>query len=189
MSCAGTQFVALHGDGGQWWAKRRPGLLFSPGVPSIAVGVLWDLCCPSIYISSGDICRDLPTAKPIACCHGWRPFPAHPSNPPASVSHSPHMRMPTALCPTGTKDEEPFMRAGCSLGLSKAGNPRGSVAMCPTHGGWKLILPFAVLSKIARALWVQIKSFICFALRTFCWRSRSRVLLNYFSPLSTLEDT
>lgn len=188
MSCAGTQFVALHGDGGQWWAKRRPGLLFSPGVPSITVGVPWDLCCPSIYISSGDICRDLPTAKPIACCHGWRPFPAHPSNPPASVSHSPHMRMPTALCPTGTKDEEPFMRAGCSLGLSKAGKPPGFCCHMSNSWGMKADT-FAVLSKIARALWVQIKSFICFALRTFCWRPRRRVLLNYFSPLSTLEDT
>lgn len=80
------------------------------------------------------------------------------------------------------------MRAGCSLGLSKAGKPPGFCCHMSNSWGMKADT-FAVLSKIARALWVQIKSFICFALRTFCWRPRRRVLLNYFSPLSTLEDT
>lgn len=124
----------MEGSDGQGKGFGGPGLLFSPGFPSITVGILWDLYCPRIYISSGDICRDLPTAKPIACCHRWRPIPAHPSNPPASVSHSPHMRMPTALCPTGTKDNEHFTRAGCSLGLSKAGQPLGFC--CHTSNSW-----------------------------------------------------
>lgn len=103
---------------------------------------------------------------------------------------------PTLLtweCPQHSAPQGPRMMSisqglGAPWGWSRQDNPWASAATCPTHGGWKLILPFSVLSKIVGALWIQIKSFICFALRKFCWRPRRSVLLNYFSSLSTLED-